>query len=240
MRYKKEEERCECGGREDRDHLLLYCKKWEKEREEVWKGWWCGWLSGEGWVEMDRMLFSEEGVKRMVEFAVKIGWDKRKWKGWEGKGYEYREGRILNPRKEGGGGWLSERTERRRREIREGARLRANRWREKKREEGNVEEDRLRRERRREVERRRKENIKRGLRVVKRRGESSLSGLSERDRAVGRNLGRGGKNVLGELVNMGGGEKSEIVLFSEDKLVSKASPIASGAKEDDLVLEMGE
>jgi len=35
MRYKKEEKRCECGGREDRDHLLLYCSKWVEERKEV-------------------------------------------------------------------------------------------------------------------------------------------------------------------------------------------------------------
>jgi len=40
MRYKVDGERCECGGGDDRDHLLLYCKKWEKERKEVLKGWW--------------------------------------------------------------------------------------------------------------------------------------------------------------------------------------------------------
>ena len=50
MRYRKDGERCECGGRDDRDHLLLYCKKWEKERKEVWKG--CGmdgWVMRDGW-----------------------------------------------------------------------------------------------------------------------------------------------------------------------------------------------
>jgi len=240
MRYKEEDERCECGGKEDRDHLLLYCKKWEKEREEVWRGWWCGWLSGEGWIEIDRMLFGEEGVRRMVEFAVKIGWDKRKWKSWVGKGYEDRRGKLLNPRKEGGGGWLSERAERWRREIKEGARLRPARWREKKEKEGNVEEDELRRERRRVVERKRKEDIRSGVRVVNKRGGNDLNKLSERDRAVGRNLNRGGRNVLGELVNMGGGKGREVVLFAEDKLFSAASPIASGVKEDDLVLEIEE
>jgi len=75
MRYRgKEGGRCECGGVEDRDHLLLYCNRWRKEREEAWRGWWGGWLWNEGWVDMERMLFSEEGVKRCLVFARLIGW----------------------------------------------------------------------------------------------------------------------------------------------------------------------
>ena len=35
----KDGERYEYGEVESRDHILLYCKIWEKERKEVWKGW---------------------------------------------------------------------------------------------------------------------------------------------------------------------------------------------------------
>jgi len=131
MRYRKDGERCECGGKDGRDHLLLYCKKWEKERKEVWKGWWDGWLGNEGWVEMDRMLFGEEGVKRILKFAEEVRWIKWKFKSeLVGKGEE-REGELLKPREEGGGGWLRERSEKRRREILERARERAKKSREK-------------------------------------------------------------------------------------------------------------
>jgi len=67
---------------------------------------------------MERMLFEEDGVKRCLRFAKLIGWDKRKWKGWRGNGVEERMGRRMRPRVEGGGGWLMERSEKRRREIR--------------------------------------------------------------------------------------------------------------------------
>jgi len=229
MRYKREEERCGCGGKEDRDHMLLYCKMWEEERREVWKGWWCGWLSGEGWIEMDRMLFGEEGVRRMLEFAVKIGWEKRKWGKWRGRGSEDRVGNIMRSRVEGGGGWLAERSERRRREIKEGAGLRAKRWRERE----SVEEKRVRLVR----DKKRKRDIKLGLRVVKRRKVGdSMEGVSERDRAVGRNLGRGGRSVLGDLVNMGEGKKGEIVLKTASDLDSAVSPIASGTLDENGLL----
>ena len=65
-------ERCKCGGREDRDHLLLYCKRWEKGRKEAWKGWWGGWLWNEGWVDMGRMLFEEDRLKRCLMSSAKI------------------------------------------------------------------------------------------------------------------------------------------------------------------------
>jgi len=35
IRHKKVERRSECGGNEDRDHLLLYCIKWKEERMKV-------------------------------------------------------------------------------------------------------------------------------------------------------------------------------------------------------------
>jgi len=145
MRYRKDGERCECGGREDRDHLLLFCKKWEKERKEVWKGWWDGWLSNEGWVEMDRMLFGEDGLKRMLKFAEEIGWLKWKFKSeMVGKGEE-KEGELLKERKEGKGGWLRERSEGRRREILASARERAKKSRERAKERS-VEDKELRKE----------------------------------------------------------------------------------------------
>jgi len=62
-----------------------------------------------------------------------------------------RVGWKLRPRKEGGGGWVLERCERRRRDILEGARLRPMRWRDERE---NVEE----KEKRREVERERDRN----------------------------------------------------------------------------------
>jgi len=46
----------------------------------VWKGWWGGFLFYEGWIEIERLLFGEEEVKKMVEFAKRIGWFEREWK----------------------------------------------------------------------------------------------------------------------------------------------------------------
>ena len=37
-RYGRDRERCRCSGKETRDHILLYCKLYEKEKKEVWKG----------------------------------------------------------------------------------------------------------------------------------------------------------------------------------------------------------
>ena len=72
--------------------------------------------------------------------------------------------------------------------------------------------------------------------VKKRRGDGGMESLSERDRAVGRNLNRGGRNILGELVNMGEGRSEEIVLETAGDLDSMVSPIASGIMEEDSVL----
>ncbi|PWW62854.1 hypothetical protein C7212DRAFT_339844, partial [Tuber magnatum] len=33
----------------------------------------------EGWVEMDRMLFSEEGTERVKEFGRKTKWMEKRW-----------------------------------------------------------------------------------------------------------------------------------------------------------------
>ncbi|RPA94664.1 hypothetical protein L873DRAFT_1813912 [Choiromyces venosus 120613-1] len=47
-RYIKERGNCKCGGKETRDHILLYCGLWEKERKEVWEGWEGGVFKKEG------------------------------------------------------------------------------------------------------------------------------------------------------------------------------------------------
>jgi len=38
-RYGRGEGLCECGEREDRDHVLLKCKNWEEERRVIWTAW---------------------------------------------------------------------------------------------------------------------------------------------------------------------------------------------------------
>ena len=95
MRYVGgEEERSECEEREERDNLLLYCRRWVREREEVWRGWWGGWLWNEGWIDMKRMLFEEEEVRRCLIFTRLIGWNKRRWKSWREDGEESRLGGL--------------------------------------------------------------------------------------------------------------------------------------------------
>jgi len=134
-RYGIERSRCDCGGIETRDHILLYCKLYDGVRKEVWKGWWGGFLFYEGWIEMERLLFSEEGVKRMVEFAKQIGWFEREWKEMKIGGEENRKGRRLVEKEIGGGGWMKDGSERRRLELLESAKLRMRRNRKRKAEE---------------------------------------------------------------------------------------------------------
>ncbi|RPA93291.1 hypothetical protein L873DRAFT_68419 [Choiromyces venosus 120613-1] len=131
-RYIKERGNCECGGKETRDHILLYCGLWEKERKEVWEGWEGGVFRKEGWVEMDKLLFEEEGYKRVLEFGRKTEWMKRRiLKGVMGT--EEKKGEKLLPWIENGGGWLRGCTEKRKQELLQAARERTRRWREKKR-----------------------------------------------------------------------------------------------------------
>ena len=92
-RYREEKKRCECGGLDDRDHLILYCLKWEEIREEVWRGWRGKGIVGEGEVDMRKLLFGEDGVKRLKLFAERIGWKKWVWEKGRWKGEERREGR---------------------------------------------------------------------------------------------------------------------------------------------------
>jgi len=232
MRYIGEKgERCECGERKESDHLLLYCKKWEKERKEVWKGWWGGWLWNEGWVDMERMLFEEDGVRRCLVFARLIGWNRRKWKGWVGNGVEDRTGWIVRPRVEGGGGWLMNRSEKRRREVREAARLRAKKSREKSEREDSEGVKEERRKRKNEVDRLRRKDIKEGLRKVRHRGERvEKENMSVRDMVVGMNRRRIGRNILGEIVN--GVEGGDVNVIHGVSSLGVVLPIASNTSGD--------
>jgi len=237
MRYIGEEgERCECGEREDRDHFLLYCKKWEVERKEAWLGWWGGYLWNEGWVDMERMLFEEEGVKRCLNFAKLVGWEKRRWKSWVGSGREERRGWIMRPRVEGGGGWLMERSEKRRREVREAAKLRAKKSREKSAREDSDGTKRRRKERRAETDKLRREELKKGLRKVKKRGERvEKENMSVRDMLVGVDRKREGRNILGEIVN--GIEKGDVNVVHGTSSLRAVLPIASNTSFNDEVHE---
>jgi len=84
---------------------------------------------------MERLLFSEDGVKRMVEFAKRIGWFEREWKDMKIGGEEGRKGVRLVEKEIGKGGWMRERSEKRRLEILEGAKLRMRKNRKRKAEE---------------------------------------------------------------------------------------------------------
>jgi len=237
MRYIGEQgEKCECGEREDRDHLLLYCKRWEKQRKEVWKGWWGGWLWNEGWIDMERMLFGEDGVTRCLKFARLIWWNERKWKSWRGSGEENRIGRIMRPRVEGGGGWLMRRSEKRRREVREGARLRAKKSRKKREREESKEVREERRRRQNEMDRLRRKDIKEGLRKVRSRGERVEKEVMRlRDMVEGVNRRREGRNVLGEIVN--GVERGDINIVHGVSSLGAVLAIASNTYRDDEVHE---
>lgn len=131
-RYREEKKRCECGGLDNRDHLLLDCLKWEKERERVWMGWEKEDLRREEGVEMDKLLFEEDGVKRLEKYAEEIG-----WKGWVWEGGRWGNNREGEGRRRifvggesivGRGRWLEERKEKDRKARRE-------RYRKKKEEE---------------------------------------------------------------------------------------------------------
>ena len=77
-RYRVGNRLCDCGEEEDRDHIILRCGKWWKERG-VWDGWYGGMWERMGWVEMDVLLFGKRGVDKLVEFGKRIEWDKRVW-----------------------------------------------------------------------------------------------------------------------------------------------------------------
>ena len=72
-RYGRGEGLCECGEREDRDHVLIKCKNWEKEREVIWTAWM---EKGKGneWMDMKWLLHEEEGIEAVRKFGRETGW----------------------------------------------------------------------------------------------------------------------------------------------------------------------
>ena len=72
-RYGKGNGLCECGEREDRDHVLLECVRWEKERGILWTEWERKGKKGEK-MNMKWLLFEEEGIEAVRKFGCKTGW----------------------------------------------------------------------------------------------------------------------------------------------------------------------
>ena len=104
-RYRMGNRLCDCGEEEDRDHIILRCGKWWKEKE-VWHGWYGGVWEKMGWIEMDILLFGKRGVKKLIGFGRRREWEKRVWEwgGW--KGERARESRRLVEKMRGMGGHL--------------------------------------------------------------------------------------------------------------------------------------
>ena len=83
-RYGKGDGLCECGGREDRDHVLLECVRWEKERKILWTEWERKEKKGEK-MNMKGLMFEEEGIEVVRKFGCETGWieerrgERREW-----------------------------------------------------------------------------------------------------------------------------------------------------------------
>ena len=83
-RYGKGEGLCECGEREDRDHVLLKCGLWEEERRVIWKAWEEEGKKGRV-VDMKWLLFEEKGIEAVKNFARETKWmknskgERREW-----------------------------------------------------------------------------------------------------------------------------------------------------------------
>ena len=77
-RYGGEEGLCECGEREDRDHVLLKCVNWEEERRVIWDEWDKKGKKGE-WMDMKWLLFEKEGIEVVKKFGRETGWIDRRW-----------------------------------------------------------------------------------------------------------------------------------------------------------------
>ena len=79
MRYGRGEGLCECGEREDRDHVLMHCVRWEEKRVVIWDAWEKKNKKGE-WIDMKWLLFEEEGVEAVVRFGRESGWLEERWR----------------------------------------------------------------------------------------------------------------------------------------------------------------
>ena len=83
-RYRRGEGLCECGEREDRDHILLKCKIWEEERRVIWTAWEKN-RKGREWMDMKWLLHEKEGIEAVTKFGRETGWmdlrkgERRNW-----------------------------------------------------------------------------------------------------------------------------------------------------------------
>ena len=77
-RYGRGEGLCECGMKEDGDHVLLKCKRGEEQRGVIWNAWDRKGKKGE-WIDMEWLLFSEEGVEAVKNFGRETGWIGSRW-----------------------------------------------------------------------------------------------------------------------------------------------------------------
>ncbi|PUU74725.1 hypothetical protein B9Z19DRAFT_1156984 [Tuber borchii] len=136
-RYGNKEKRCECEGWENRDHVLLYCWNWAKEREDMEEMWKEEGEGEDGWLDMKWLLFGKKGVEGVKKFGRETGWMELRGKErviWD-KGILERKGVSLRNVLEEGRK-LSETGEDRRRKLKEKNRMRmrlmrAKGWKEK-------------------------------------------------------------------------------------------------------------
>ena len=77
-RYGRGEGLCECGKREDRDHVLLKCVRWEEERRVIWDEWDRKGKKGV-WMDMKWLLFEKEGIEVVKKFGRETNWIGRRW-----------------------------------------------------------------------------------------------------------------------------------------------------------------
>jgi len=75
-RYRNEKRGCECGSWEDRDHVLLECERWRVQREGIYEKWEEEGGENRSRVDVDWLLFEEEGIKTLGEFGRSTGWMK--------------------------------------------------------------------------------------------------------------------------------------------------------------------
>jgi len=70
---------CECGEREDRDHVLLKCGRWVEERRVIWDA--CSESGREGYlVDVRWLLFEDKGIEAVRKFGAETGWLEKRWR----------------------------------------------------------------------------------------------------------------------------------------------------------------
>ena len=89
-RYGRGEGLCECREKEDRDHVVLKCKRWEEERRVIWDAWDKKGKKGV-WMDMKWLLMEDEGIEVVKKFGKETGWlelrwrERREWNRWKRK-----------------------------------------------------------------------------------------------------------------------------------------------------------